>query len=79
MLWTIALILIVLWAGGAGERHHAERIHSCPAGNCGYRDTAQHHSGAAFDVAGADDEQRLSCHTLLGFTVIASPVCGKEK
>ena len=51
--------------GGAGERHHAERIHSCPAGNCGYSDTAQHHSGTAFEVAGADDEQRLSCHIFI--------------
>lgn len=33
-------------AAGIGEQLHDGRIHSYPAGNCHYRDSDQHHSGA---------------------------------
>ena len=47
MLWTIAVVLTVLWLLGLGEQLHDGRFYSHPAGDCRCRGPASDHPGPA--------------------------------
>ena len=50
MLWTLAVILIVLWLLGDIEQSHDVRIYSHPAGSCYYHGVSEVYSGATSDL-----------------------------
>ena len=51
MLWTICVILLILWLAGIGEWLHDGRGHSYPAGHRHRRRTGPSHSGTKNIVA----------------------------
>ena len=51
MLWTIAVVLIILWMLGLVTRLYDGLFYSYPAGHCHHRRAGQSHSGAETIVA----------------------------
>ena len=62
MLWTISMILVILWMVGTGERSHHCRIHSYTAGSRNGYGVDQNYSGTKTCV---NDLQVLIAHSYI--------------